>query len=293
MNTEEKDKLINNDDVASQVTPVGTTPPPVQDTNPAPGKTDPEGSDLTATVEEPSGETPKVENLLEAVASIFPDYDLTNENLNGWVVEALKQYRNADSRIDEVLQSNPEFAEILKRVYEGEDAITAMTGVITPEEYADMVANSGGKTKEALEGRVKHLKELREWEETRTNNIGISEQTVQQYQAESGKTDEEMMSILNTMNEINAALNDGKITKRELSLIDKLINADTNAQVAAQAAAVAARNEKIDAQKASDFRPSGDGLPPVNSGAGSSNNDPLADTFLGTVGQKSSIWNKK
>jgi hypothetical protein len=306
MVTEEKDKQTENPGVNPQVPPeqgAAQTPqtPPEQtpatqtatQTAPADGgegnPDGPESSDLTASIEQPSGETPKVENLLAAVTDVFPDYDLTDENLNGWIVETLKQYRNADTRIDEVLQSNPEFAEILKRVYEGEDAIAAMASVISPEEYADMVENGGAKAKEAREGRVKHLKELREWERSRTDNMNISGQTVIQYQNETGKSDEEMMSILNTMNEINSALNDGKITKRELALIDKLINADANAQTAAQAAAVAARNQKIDAQKASDFKPGGDGLPAIApGGTPPERKDPLAGSLFG--GERKSVW---
>jgi hypothetical protein len=55
-------------------------------------------------------------------------------------------------------------------------------------------------------------------------NIGISIQTVRQYQAESGKSDDEMIRILDTLDEINNALNNGRITKRILSLIDKSVN---------------------------------------------------------------------
>ena len=243
-----------------------------------------DGTELTAEVPESANEIPPVENLLAAVTEIFPDYELTGENLNGWVVEALKRYKNADVRIDEVLENNPEFAEILKKVYEGEDAIAAMASVITPEEYADMVENNGAKTKEARDGRAKHLKEIREWEKSRTDNIGVSEQTVRQFQSETGKSDEEMMHILDTMNEINTALNDGKITKRELSLIDKLLNADANAQTAAEAAAVAARNQKIDAQKTTDFKPAGDGLPAIAPGGTTpTKKDPLAGSLFGRL----------
>jgi hypothetical protein len=249
---------------------------------------------LTAEVEQPSDETPKVDNLLEAVTDIFPGYELNNENLNGWIVEALTQYKNADTRIDEVLQTNPEFAEILKRVYEGEDAIVAMASVISPEEYADMVENGGMKAKKARDSRIKRIKELRDWEHARTDNLGVSVQTVQQFQSETGKSDEEMMSIIDTLNEINEALNDGKVTKRELMLIDKLINADANAQTAAEAAAVAARNQTIDARKVNDFKPTGDGLPPINSGGASAGKaDPLAGTFLSGLGEKDSVWNRR
>jgi hypothetical protein len=246
--------------------------------------------ELTAEVEHPSDATPRVDNLLDAVTEIFPDYDLNNENMNGWIVEALKQYKNADLRIDEVLQNNPEFAEILKRVYEGEDAISAMAGVISPEEYADMVENGGSKAKESRESRVQRLKELREWEKSRTDNLGVSEQTVRQFQSETGKSDDEMMKILDTMNEINSALNDGKVTKRELLLIDKLLNADANAQTAAEAAAIAARNQNIEARKSSDFNPRGDGLPPINSGGAPPKNNPLAGTFLDGIGERKSAW---
>jgi hypothetical protein len=277
MDIEEQNEQI--DDVAVEPK-VDTT---AQQTSP------PDGEELTAEIKDPSERTPKVENLLEAVAGLFPDYELNGENLNGWVVEALRQYRNADSRIDEVLQENPEFAEILKRVYEGEDAVTAMTSVITPEEYAEMVENGGAKTKEAREGRAKRIKEIRDWEKTRTDNMGVSEETVRQYQSETGKSDDEMMRILNTMDEINNALNDGKITKRELALIDKLLNADANAQTAAEAAATAARNQKIDAQKAVDFKPSGDGLPAIASGGGQSDSqDPLSGSLFG--GKRKSVW---
>ena len=165
-----------------------------------------------------------------------------------------------------------------------------MASIISPEEYADMVANGGAKTKEASEGRAKHLKELREWEQTRTDNIGVSEQTVRQFQAKTGKSDEEMMHILDTMNEINTALNDGKITERELSLIDKLLNADANAQTAADAAAAAARNQKIDAQKAVDFKPGGDGLPTIAPGGTTpaGKKDPLAGSLFS--GGRKSVW---
>jgi hypothetical protein len=286
MATDEKDEQTDDKEIAQQT----------QQTSEAEEQTSavenaPEGDELTAEVEKPSEETPKVENLLEAVTNLFPDFDLTSENLNGWVVEALRQYQNADMRIDEVLQNNPEFAEILKRVYEGEDAISAMTSVITPEEYAEMVENGGAKTREAREGRVKRLKEIREWEQARTDNMGVSEQTVRQYQSETGKSDEEMMAILNTMDEINNALNDGKITKRELALIDKLLNADANAQTAADAAAVAERNKQIDARKTADFKPSGDGLPPIAPGGTQADrqNDPLAGSLFG--GERKSVWN--
>jgi hypothetical protein len=239
---------------------------------------------------QPSEDTPKVENLLESVKSLFPDYELSEENLKGWIVSALGQYKNADMRIGESLDANPEFAEILKRVLEGEDAVSAMASVISPEEYAEMIENGGSKTREARDGRVKRLKEMRDWEQSRTDNLGVSEQTVRQFQAETGKSDEEMMSILDTMNEINVALNDGKITKRELLLIDKLLNADANAQTAAEAAAVQERNRKIDAQRTADFRPGGDGLPALqSSGKPDEITNPLAGSLFG--GERKSVWN--
>jgi hypothetical protein len=239
----------------------------------------------------PESESPKVANLFEAVKAIFPDYDLEDdkEKFNGWVVNALESYRNADMRITESLETNPEFAEIMQKIWAGEDAISAMASVISPEEYAEMVENGGTKTKEARDGRVKRLKEIRDWEQSRTDNIGISEQTVRQFQSETGKSDEEMMNILDTMNEINVALNDGKITKRELSLIDKLLNADVNAQTAAQAASVQARNQNIEAKKAEDFRPGGDGLPSLNpSGTPGNKANPLEGSLFG--GERKSVW---
>jgi hypothetical protein len=273
MTAEEKDETIDNPEIKTQT----------------PEETPPEGEELTAEVIPPTNETPKVGNLLTAVTDIFPDYNLSDENLNGWVVEALRKYKNADTRIDETLQSNPEFAEILKQIYEGEDAIAAMASVITPEEYAEMVENGGEKTKTARDERVKRVKELREWEKSRTDNIGVSEQTVRQFQSETGRSDEEMMQILDTMNEINTALNDGKITKRELLLIDKLINADAAVQTAAEAAAIGERNRKIDAQKAVDFKPSGDGLPPIAPGGiPNKQNDPLQGSLFG--GSRQSVW---
>jgi hypothetical protein len=279
METDKREEQIDNEVVDAQAAQTQQTPP--ADTA--------ADDDLTAEIDEPSEATPHVENLFEAITNLFPDFDLTKENLNGWVVEALRQYQAADSRIDEVLQTNPEFAEILKRVYEGEDAISAMASVVTPEEYADMVENGGAKAKEARDGRVKHLKEIREWEKTRTDNMGVSEETVRQYQSETGKSDDEMMRILKTMDEINSALNDGKITKRELALIDKLLGADANAQTAAEAAATAARNQKIDAQKAVDFKPGGDGLPSIASAGGQTDKqDPLANSLFG--GERKSVW---
>jgi hypothetical protein len=252
-----------------------------------------EGDDLTAEVEPPGVDTPKVENLLKAVSDMFPDYELTGDNLNGWVVEALRQYRNADMRIDEVLSLNPEFAEILKRVYEGEDAVVAMASVFSPEEYADMVENGGAKAKEARDGRVKHLKEIREWENTRSRNLGVSEQTVRQYQSETGRSDDEMMRILDTMGEINNALNDGRVSKRELAMIDKLINADSNALAEEKADTVANRNERIDARKAAEFSPKGDGLPKVGPSGAVPKDDPLSGTFLGGLGTMASVWDRR
>jgi hypothetical protein len=268
------------------------TPTAGQEPATAPGGTDGTGGTGGTDVipdPQPASEAPKVDNLLEAVKSVFPDYDLSDENLNGWIVGALESYKNADMRINESLEANPEFAEILKKIWEGEDAISAMASVISPEEYAEMVENGGSRTKEARDGRVKHLKEIREWEQSRTDNIGISEQTVRQFQSETGKSDEEMMHILDTMNEINVALNDGKITKRELSLIDKLLNADANAQTAAQAASVQARNQNIEAKKATDFRPGGDGLPSLNpSGTPGNKANPLEGSLFG--GERKSVW---
>jgi hypothetical protein len=293
MAAEEKDETIDNPDVVTQ-TPEETPPKETEGTAKETPAKETEGQELTAEVTPPTNETPKVDNLLAAVTDIFPDYNLSDANLNGWVVEALRQYKNADTRIDEVLQTNPEFAEILKRIYEGEDAIAAMASVITPEEYAEMVENGDEKTKTARDERVKRVKELRDWEQSRTDNIGVSKQTVLQFQSETGKSDEEMMQILNTMNEINTALNDGKITKRELLLIDKLINADSTAKTAAEAAAIGERNKKIDAQKAADFKPSGDGLPPIApAGTPNKQNDPLQGTFLSGLGTTPSIWDRK
>jgi hypothetical protein len=272
------------------VPPTGKEPATTTQTPPSDGAGEAGATDVIPDPP-PASEAPKVDNLLKAVAEIFPDYDLSDEkNLNGWIVNALQSYRNADMRISESLETNPEFAEILQKIWGGEDAISAMASVISPEEYAEMVENGGRRTKEARDGRVKRLKEIREWEQSRTDNIGISEQTVRQFQSETGKSDEEMMHILDTMNEINVALNDGKITKRELSLIDKLLNADANAQTAAQAASVQARNQNIEAKKATDFRPGGDGLPPLNSSGASNRTNPLEGSLFG--GERKSVWNQ-
>jgi hypothetical protein len=309
MDIEEKDKQTENAGVATTETTPNAVPAQTPDTTPAqtgaqttaqtpeqtpqtpatPDETKPEGSELTAEIEKPSAETPKVENLLDAVKDIFPEFELSPENFNGWLVETLNRYRTADARIDEVFENNPEFAEIMKRMYDGEDAVVAMASVISPEEYAAMVENGGAKTKEAREARAKQLKEIRDWEQSRAENISVSEQTVRQFQAETGKSDEEMMSMLDTLNEINAAMNDGKITKRELALIDKLLNADANAQSAADAAAIAARNQQIDAKKSTEFAPKGDGLPTIAAGGTPpENKDPLANSLFG--GERKSVW---
>jgi hypothetical protein len=314
MDIEEKDKQIENAGVIPpEETPNASTPAQTPDTTPAqtgaqataqtpeqtpatPDETKPEGSELTAEIENPSAETPKVENLLDAVKDIFPEFELSPDNFNGWLVETLNRYRTADARIDEVFENNPEFAEIMKRMYDGEDAVVAMASVISPEEYAAMVENGGAKTKEAREARSKQLKEIREWEQSRAENLNVSEQTVRQFQSETGKSDEEMMTMLDTLNEINAAMNDGKITKRELALIDKLLNADANAQTAADAAAIAARNQQIDAKKSTEFAPKGDGLPTIAAGGTpppTHKPNPLAGTFLENVGTTPSIWDRK
>jgi hypothetical protein len=272
---EEEDKYIENEDVTLN-----------EDEEATPQAAD--STELTANVEDPDSTTPKVDNLLEAVADIFPDFDLNKENLNGWIVKSLTEYRNADARIDEVLSLNPEFAAILQKVYNGEDAITAMTSVITPEEYADMVENGGIKSREARDGRIKRIKEVHDWEQARDANLQVSIETTRQFQEETGKSDNEIKAIIDTLYEINDALSDGKVTKRELALIDKLLNADANVQTAAEAAAVAERNKQIEAKKTTDFKPSGDGLPPIASGGSVPESNPLKDSLFG--GHRKSVW---
>jgi hypothetical protein len=105
---------------------------------------------------------------------------------------------------------------------------------------------------------------------------------IDEYQKKSGKSEEEIDTLLKALDELNRSLNDGIITEAELDLADKILNTDKRINTAANAAAIAAKNENIEAKMKKDLKPKGDGLPKVG-GAG----NPVAEK----APQPNSLWN--
>lgn len=180
----------------------------------------------------------KFEEEEEIFGQISDDYDQYEQELG--------EYKGREKTLSDMFAADPRSAQFLTDMHRGEDPVLGLVrnfgaeikDVLDDPDKQEEIAKAN---KEYVE-RVAKNNQLKEEYET---NLGKSLETLRQYQAENGLSDEEIDEV---MNRIISVINDGVLGKFAPETIDlflKGINHDSDVANANEEGEVAGRNAKI------------------------------------------------
>lgn len=162
----------------------------------------------------------------------------------------------------EVLENDPVAANFMNDLKNGASFEEAIVLNIDPENI-DMDENPDlNKLKERKKERQEQYQQMRERQKEIEQNKDVSMQNIESFAKENEYDNKQMGSFIDNIRNFMNDYDKGLISKDFLQVLDKAMNAESQADKKAEAARIAARNEKLadDAMKRKK-KQKGDGLP--------------------------------
>lgn len=227
--------------------------------------------------EQPQGGAPRPSRVREYMTAKFPERQWADEAefddaLADHLTEAdaqLKGHERANRTIMEVIEANPEFAEIIEDIAEGVPVTAALARQFSPEDLAVAEGEPDYDAyKKAAAERAERLAGQRERTAARERNIAQSKTDVDAFFAERGMDEAEQQQFVEWVdNSILANLLDGKVDKAILTKLyqgwkydEAVADARTVGEVEGRNAQIEAR--RVKAEKTDGLPGSGGGMAP-------------------------------
>lgn len=181
-------------------------------------------------------------------------------------IAELEDYKGANEadnqKIIDALDAEPVLAKIIQDIVSGVPIRASLAMHFDPE---DLVAQEGDPDYEAYSANVskrkEEMKKRKEWEDTIAKNGEMSMKEVEAYAAETGRTPEQIVEVLNKGEEVLSDLYNGLISRKVLTLLETAFNAGAKEAAAREEGMIAGRNAKIEAEVMPEKV--GDGLPKI------------------------------
>lgn len=233
-----------------------------------------------ATVEEQQEiETPKGRAALRSrYKTRFPERNWDEEDDDALADQAiadyddmegkLKGYEEADEKMKKLLDDNPQSAQFLYDLANGEDFLTNLQknfgeDIVEAMQNPDKLKELAAANKEYHEKIAESKKAEQEWEA----NMNTSLDNLRQAAEESGLSDDEVVEAMDKLIGVVDDYNTGKLDIETIKMFLNAINHDTDVEEAARKAEVRGRNANIEEQ-ARKRKANTDGIPQMKGQTG-------------------------
>lgn len=233
----------------------------------------------TDTAEKPKRKTPK-EWAKEALEQDFDDDDSADDFVRDYADNLHKLNKQTRELFEVEWEAG---AAVQKAMKDGVPFITALSEYITPEEYAEMVANSDG-SKEAIAKRKEAIKAQKEHDAIVEKNRKASEANIVSFAQKNNISDAEIGDFFSkTVAPVFQSLLNQDLNENLLTIMWKAHKFDSEVADAAKIGEVKAANTKIIKEKPES---KGDGLPQVGGGAGKTREIQKAASSIARIAQQ-------
>lgn len=207
----------------------------------------------------------KFEDDEEIYGQISDDYDQYEQELEG--------YRGRDKSLSDMFAADPRSAQFLTDMHNGNDPVLGLVrnfgmeikDVLDDPEMQDKIAEAN---KEYVERIAKSKKLDEEYEK----NMDATFETLRQFQAERGMSDEQIDQVVDFLLGIVRDGVMGKFSVETLDMACKALNYEADVAAAGEEGEVAGRNAKITENLRKSNK--GDGTAPLNGKNGQGSNAP-------------------
>ncbi|MCH5225067.1 MAG: hypothetical protein J1D77_03670 [Muribaculaceae bacterium] len=180
----------------------------------------------------------KFEDEEEIYGQISDDYDQYDERLTG--------YAEREKALSDMFSADPRSAQFLVDMHKGEDPVVGLVrnfGIEIKDALEDPEMQE--KIKEANKDYVERVAKSRALEEEYESNMDATLESLRQFQAEKGLTDEQIDEVVAAMLGVITDGVKGKFTPETLEMFLKAINYNEDVALANEEGTIAGRNAKI------------------------------------------------
>lgn len=207
----------------------------------------------------------KFEDDEEIYGTISDDYDQYEQELRG--------YRDREKTLSDMFAADERSAQFLNDWRNGQDPVIGLVRTFGVE-IKDVLDDPAMQDKiaEANKEYVERIAKSKKLDEEYEKNMGVTLDTLRQFQAERGMTDEQIDAVMDFLLGIVKDGVMGKFSTESLDMACKAINHDEDVATASEEGEVAGRNSKVVEQLRKSKK--GDGTAPLNGKNGQGGNAP-------------------
>ena len=236
----------------------------------------------------------KVRPLRKAAKEKYPDFN--PENDSDWdekedelfteMSDYNKSYRDAESKLDEIISTDPELADVLNDMVV--DKVPFRVAIAKHYSQEDLIPVEGEEDfdayQSAFEERVNRKKARDERDAQIAKNEEDSLAAIDSFAEQNGMDEEGKKNFIGFINDIFSEMLYKKLTPETLSAFYNAMNHDTDVADAAEAAEIKGRNAKIEADMAEEeAEENGDGIPALDKGGSIEDEAPAQRTMLDDI----------
>jgi len=217
-------------------------------------------------------EAPAPRPLMDRMKQLYPDRELTDDELETAVIEHMdnmQKYKDSNDRLTQAFQENPELLAVVRDVLKGASIAVAIARNVDIDELKPMEGDPDyeewGK---AAETRKSTAAERAKMAQELSANLDMSAKEVEAFASENGFDEEKTNKLLADIDVFVGDVVRGKLTKNTLAKFMKAIDYETDIAEAEKVGEVKGKNAAYTKKKADKEQDTGDGLPElIGSGA--------------------------
>jgi hypothetical protein len=197
--------------------------------------------------------------------------EATDEEKYRAAAEELEKNRIFHAKMEELFKADPMIGTLITSVMNDKKSLMqAMSEIISPEEYAEIMENEGSDIIENRKTRLKKLDDMEQKDAAIEAGVQQSLETTKKWlEAKTGWDDGKKEDFINKIITMMESMRDGVITESELNALENAFYAGEKIDAAREEGVIAGRNEQLDEKRLQkEAQAAGDGLPPIASGGG-------------------------
>ena len=221
----------------------------------------------------------KVRPLRKAAQEKYPDF--TPEDDSEWnekedevftsLYDDNKTYRDAESKLDEIISTDPELADVLNDMVV--DKVPFRVAIAKHYSQEDLIPVEGEEDFDAYQSAFEERVNRKKARDERDAQIAANEEeslnAIDTFAEEKGMDEEGKKGFIGFINDIFSEMLYKKLTPQTLSAFYNAMNHDVDVADVAEAAEIKGRNAKIEADMAEeDAAAEGDGMPDLGTKGG-------------------------
>lgn len=197
------------------------------------------------------------------------DWDEKEDELAEELEGSVKSYKDAESKLDEIISTDPELADVLNDMIVNKTPFRAAIAKHYSQE--DLIPVEGEEDFDAYQSAYEERVNKKAARDARDAEIAANEENslkaLDEFAAEKGMDDDGKAAFIGYINNIFDEMLYKKLTPEILGAFYNSMNHDNDVAAAKEAGEIEGRNENIEAQIAEeDAIAEGDGLPEIEKG---------------------------